>query len=53
MLALSGAMMFYDYSRTKAGRPLSLHEYKATLYWLTYLTLLVLGFSLLLSAIIR
>jgi hypothetical protein len=53
MLALSGAMMFYDYSRTKAGRPLSLHEYKATLYWLTYLTLLALGFCLLLSAIIR
>jgi hypothetical protein len=53
MLALSGIMMFYDYSRSKAGRPLSQHEHKAIPFWVMYLLLLVLGFCLLLSAIIR
>jgi hypothetical protein len=53
MLARSGVMMFYDYSRSKGGRPLSQNGHKAIPFWLAYLVLLVLGFCLLLSAIIR
>jgi hypothetical protein len=53
MLAVSGGMMFYEHIRSRADRPLSRHEHKTTLYWMAYLVLLVLGFCLLLSAIIR
>jgi hypothetical protein len=53
MFGIAGSMIFYEYVRSKAGRPLSNNEITAMPYWLTYLMLLVLGTCVLVTAIIR
>jgi len=53
MLATAGSMIFYEYARTRAGRPLSTNEAIAIPYWITYLMLLVLGACVMLAAFIR
>ena len=53
MLATAGGMMFYENTRSKAGRPLSKTEAIAIPYWIAYLTLLVLGACFMLAAFIR
>jgi hypothetical protein len=46
-------MIFYEYTRTKTGRPLSKNEAIAIPYWIAYLTLLVLGACFMLAGFIR
>jgi hypothetical protein len=53
MFGIAGSMMFYEYMRSKAGRPLSNNEITAMPYWLAYLMLLVLGTCVLVTAIVR
>lgn len=53
MFAIAGAMIFYEYRRSQAGRPLSKNEAVAIPYWIAYLMLLVLGACLMLAAFIR
>jgi hypothetical protein len=45
MLALGSAMAAYDWSRSKAKRPLFGGHEVVTLYWCAYLCLLVLGIT--------
>lgn len=53
MLAKAGGTIFYEYVRTRAGRPLSKKEAIAIPYWIAYLMLLVLGACVMLAAFIR
>jgi hypothetical protein len=53
ILSASLGMMFLEYSRNRAGRSFLKSESIALPYWITYLTLLVLGTGLLISALIR
>jgi hypothetical protein len=53
MFGVAGSMIFYEYVRSKAGRPLSNNEITAMPYWLAYLMLLVLGTCVLVTAIVR
>ncbi len=53
MFVIAGGMIFYEYARSKAGRPLRSNEIAAMPYWLTYLMLLVLGTCVLVTAIVR
>ena len=46
MLGISGGMIFYEYVRGKAGRPIKNNERLAILYWMTYLSLILLGLAL-------
>jgi hypothetical protein len=51
MLALGGAMAAYDWSRSKAKRPLFGGHDVVTLYWCAYLCLLVLGLIFVAAAV--
>lgn len=53
MLAVAGAMIFYDRARSQSGRPLIQNEVLAIPYWITYLSLIVLGGCFGLAAIIH
>jgi hypothetical protein len=53
MFIIAGGMIFYEYARSKAGRPLRNNEVTAMPYWLAYLMLLVLGTCVLVTAIVR
>lgn len=51
--AAGGAMIFYEWSRLKSDRPLLKGRAVIDLYWMVYLTLLVLGLIFFIDAIIR
>lgn len=53
LLAAGGAMIFYEWSRAAAGAPLLKGREVLRLYWIAYLTLMVLGVTTGLAAIIR
>jgi hypothetical protein len=53
MFIIAGGMIFYEYARSKAGRPLRNNEVSAMPYWLAYLMLLMLGTCVLVTAIVR
>ena len=36
MFIIAGGMIFYEYARSKAGRPLRNNEVTAMTYWLAY-----------------
>lgn len=52
MFTIAGGMIFYEYARTRAGRPLGKNEAIAIPYWITYLMLVVLGACVMLAAFI-
>jgi hypothetical protein len=51
MLAAGGAMAAYDWSRSKAKRPLFGGREVVTFYWCAYLSLLVLGVTFLAASV--
>ena len=53
LLGVGVGMVFYEWTRIKAGRPLLNGHVAVQLYWMTYLTLFVLGAVVALAAIIR
>jgi hypothetical protein len=53
LLAVAGGMIYYELMRTRARRPLGQNEAVAIPYWITYLSLLILGGALLLAAFVR
>ncbi len=53
MLAIGGGMAAYDWSRMKAKRPLFGGSQVITLYWCTYLSLLVLAVTTGIAAAVR
>jgi hypothetical protein len=53
MLGASIGMMFIEHTHNRTGRPFLKSEAIAMPYWLTYLILMVLGTTLMISAIIR
>jgi hypothetical protein len=53
MLALGGGMAAYEWSRVKAKRPLFGGHQVVTLYWCAYLSLLVLGVTMVVAATVR
>jgi hypothetical protein len=53
MLIVSGGMAAYEWSRTKAKRPLFGGRQVVTLYWCVYLSLLVLAVTSGIAAFVR
>jgi len=53
LLALATALMIYEQARKNANRPLFDGRETITLYWMSYLTLLVLGLTCGLAALVR
>ena len=53
LLAIGGAMAFYERKRIGDGRPIMGKSQAVVLYWCGYLTLFVLGVTTALAAIIR
>jgi hypothetical protein len=53
MLAIAGAMAFYEWTRIKAGRPILQGHQAVILYWVAYLTLFVLGVTTAIAAVVR
>ncbi len=53
MLGVGGGMAAYEWSRLKAKRPLFGGGQVVTLYWCMYLSLLVLGLTMGIAAVVR
>ncbi len=53
LLIVAAGMAFYEYSRIKAGRPIMAGSQAVVIYWMTYLSMFVLGITTALAAIIR
>jgi hypothetical protein len=53
LIAAGGAMAWLETVRAKAGRAFLRNEYSQVSYWMTYLSLLVLGASFAAAALIR
>ena len=53
MLFIAGAMAFYEWTRVKAGKPILAGRQTVVLYWMSYLSLLVLGATTAVAAIVR
>ena len=53
MLAIGGGMAAYDWSRVKSKRPLFRGSPVVTLYWCTYLSLMVLALTTGVAAAVR
>jgi len=53
MLAIGGGMIAYEWSRIKSKRPLFGGAQVVTLYWCTYLSLLVLAVTTAVAAVVR
>jgi hypothetical protein len=53
MLLAAGSMALYEWTRAKAGRPIFAGHQAVALYWIAYLSLLVLGVTTALAAIVR
>jgi hypothetical protein len=53
MVAISIGMMWFEYVRNRAGRPVLKSEAVAIPYWLLYLTLLLLGSVAIIAAFVR
>ena len=53
LLATGSGMAFYEWIRTKAGRPILGGRDVRQLYWIAYLAMLVLGLTVFISAIVR
>lgn len=53
LLLVAAAMVLYERARQNAKRPLFGGREIITLYWVSYLTLFVLGFTCGLAAIVR
>ncbi len=53
MLALGGGMAAYEWSRIRDKRPLFGGSQVVTLYWCLYLSLIVLGFTTGIAAVVR
>jgi hypothetical protein len=52
-LAAGCSMVFYEWSRVRAGRPLLQGRDLLKLYWIAYLSLIILGTTTALAAILR
>ena len=52
-LVAAGGMAFYEWSRIQAGRPILKGREVVVLYWVTYLSLFVLGVTAAIAAIVR
>jgi len=46
-------MIYYEHTRSRAGRPLRQREAIAIPYWITYLSMLLLGIAFMLAAFVR
>ncbi len=53
LLIVAAGMAFYEWSRVKAGRPIMAGSQAVVMYWMTYLSMFVLGVTTALAAIIR
>ena len=53
MLALGGGLAAYEWSRIRAKRPLFGGSQVVTLYWCLYLSLIVLGVTTAIAAVVR
>ena len=53
LLAAGSGMAFYEWARIKAGTPLLEGRNVLTLYWVTYLSLIVLGLTAGVAAAIK
>jgi uncharacterized membrane protein len=53
LFGVGAGMVFYEWTRIKAGRPILNGHPAVQLYWMTYLTLFVLGTITVIAAIIR
>ena len=53
MLAAAGSMAFYEWTRIRASRPILNGHNAVVLYWVSYLSLFVLGIVTVLAAVIR
>jgi hypothetical protein len=53
MLAVAVGMIYYEHTRSRAGRPLRQREAIAIPYWITYLSMLLLGIAFMLAAFVR
>jgi len=53
MLAASGVMAVYEWTRIRAGRPLMAGSQVVVLYWIAYLALFVLGITTVFAAVLR
>jgi hypothetical protein len=53
MLAVAAGMIYYEHARSRAGRSLRQHEAIAIPYWITYLSMLLLGSAFMLAAFVR
>jgi hypothetical protein len=52
MIGVSVSMMLFEYARNRSGHRLFKSEAVAMLYWLTYLSLVVLGASVATAAVV-
>ena len=53
MLAAAGGMAFYEWTRIRASRPILNGHNAVVMYWVSYLSLFVLGIVTILAAVIR
>jgi hypothetical protein len=53
LLAVAGGMAFYEWTRIRAFRPILNGHNAVVLYWVSYLSLFVLGVAAALAAVIR
>jgi hypothetical protein len=53
LVAIGFSMAFYEWFRIKAGRPILKGSSAIQAYWMIYLSMFVLGVTLLLAAIIK
>ena len=50
---IGGSMVFYEWIRIKAGRPILKGREVVQLYYITYLSMFVLGTTVMVAAIVR
>jgi hypothetical protein len=53
MLAAAGGMAFYEWTRVRARRPILDGHQAVVFYWISYLSLFMLGIVTALAAVIR
>jgi hypothetical protein len=53
LFAIGAAMVFYEWIRIKAGKPILNGHGAVQIYWMGYLASFVLGVTLMLAAILR
>ena len=53
LFCIGGGMIFYEWTRIKAGKPILNGHSAVQMYWMGYLAMFVLGITFLLAAIIR